>query len=76
MYLAKVLLRAWILQDLHRTEMRGYGVGGNKKGHTVLATSRIKVMQLEAAARAGQSWTRCTKFGEEGEYIAANARYQ
>ena len=26
--LPTVLLRAWILQDLRRTEMRGYGVGG------------------------------------------------
>ena len=31
------LLRAWILQDLRRTEMRGYGVGGNEKGHDTLA---------------------------------------
>ena len=27
----------WILQDHRRTEMRGYGVGGNEKGHATLA---------------------------------------
>ena len=36
-YLPTVLLRAWMLQDLRRTEMRGYGVGGNEKGHAALA---------------------------------------
>ena len=35
--LPTVLLRAWILQDLRRTEMRGYGIGGNEKGHATLA---------------------------------------
>ena len=25
------------VQDLRRTEMRGYGVGGNEKGHAALA---------------------------------------
>ena len=34
--LRTVLLRTWILQDLRRTEMRGYGVGGNEKGHATL----------------------------------------
>ena len=29
--LPMVLCRAWILQDLCRTERRGYGVGGNER---------------------------------------------
>ena len=44
--LPTVLLRAWILQDLRRTVMRGYGVGGNEKGHAALAKRPNKGLRL------------------------------
>ena len=44
--LPTILLRAWILQDLRRTEMRGYGIGGNKKGHAALAKRPNKGLRL------------------------------